>query len=168
MADIITGFRIVCSIALLFFPVFSPLFYTLYIAAGVSDMIDGTVARKTGTVSEFGSVFDTAADLIFVAVCLIKLIPVLNIESWMYIFIVIIAMIKIINVVSGFVVQKKPVTVHSAMNKITGGLLFILPLTIGIIDFRYSAAAVCAAAAFAAVREGHFIRTGSSEIQNGN
>ena len=29
-------------------------------------MIDGTVARKTGTVSEFGSKLDTVADLILV------------------------------------------------------------------------------------------------------
>lgn len=40
---------------------------------------------KAETDSEFGSKFDTVADLILVVVCLIKLIPVLNIELWMYI-----------------------------------------------------------------------------------
>jgi len=55
MANTITSFRIALSIGLLFCPVFSPAFYTLYIAAGLSDMIDGTAARKTGTVSEFGA-----------------------------------------------------------------------------------------------------------------
>ena len=54
MANIITGIRIVLSVALLFCPALSPMFYALYIAAGFSDMIDGAVARKTGTVSEFG------------------------------------------------------------------------------------------------------------------
>ena len=68
MANSITGIRIACSIVLLFCPAFSPAFYTLYIIAGVSDMIDGTVARKTGTVSEFGSKLDTVADLILVIV----------------------------------------------------------------------------------------------------
>ncbi len=77
MANSITGIRILCSVALLFFPAFSPAFYTLYIVAGVSDMIDGTVARKTGTVSEFGSKLDTVADFVLVVVCLIKLIPIL-------------------------------------------------------------------------------------------
>ena len=77
MANIITIFRIICSIALLFVPVFSPAFNVLYLIAGTSDMIDGTVARKTGTVSEFGSKLDTAADFILAAVCLIKIIPVL-------------------------------------------------------------------------------------------
>jgi len=63
MANIITGIRIVLSIALLFCLALSPAFYALYIAAGFSDMIDGAVARKTGTVSEFGSKIDTAVIL---------------------------------------------------------------------------------------------------------
>ena len=72
VANIITGIRIICSIAILFFPALSPAFYVLYIIAGISDMIDGAVARKTGTVSEFGSKLDTAADFVLVAVCLIN------------------------------------------------------------------------------------------------
>ena len=59
MANIITGIRRVCSIALLFCPALSVTFKLLYIIAGVSDMIDGTIARKTGTVSELGSTLDT-------------------------------------------------------------------------------------------------------------
>lgn len=70
------------------------------------------------------------------------------------------------NIISGFVLQKKLVTVHSVMNKITGGLLFVLPLTAGFIDLRYSAAIVSAIAVFAAVQEGHYIRTGRIETKN--
>ena len=84
MANIITGIRIVLSVALLFCPALSPMFYVLYIAAGFSDMTDGAVARKTGTISEFGSRFDTIADIVFVAVCLIKLLPVLHVPVWIY------------------------------------------------------------------------------------
>ena len=54
IANIITGSRIVFSIALLLFPPLSSAFYVLYAAAGLTDMIDGTVARKTNTVSDFG------------------------------------------------------------------------------------------------------------------
>ena len=160
MADIITGIRIVCSIALLFCPVFSPAFYALYIAAGVSDMTDGTVARKTGTASERGSKLDTAADLVMAAVCLIKLIPALDIPSWLLIWIAVVALIKMINILSGYVMYREFVAVHTMMSKVTGILLFILPLTITLIDLHYSGAVVCAAATFAAVQEGHFIRTG--------
>jgi Phosphatidylglycerophosphate synthase len=159
MANIITGIRILCSIALLFFHVFSPPFYILYVVAGVSDMIDGIVARKTGTTSEFGSRLDTIADVVFVAVCLIKLIPALNIPSWLFIWIIIVALIKMINVISGYVMYKEFVALHTVMNKVTGIFLFSLPLILKIIDLRYSGAFVCAAATFAAMQEGHFIRT---------
>ncbi len=165
MANIITGIRILCSIALLFFPVFSPSFYVLYIVAGVSDMIDGTVARKTGTASEFGSKLDTAADLVLAAVCLIKLIPVLEIPSWLFIWIIIVAMIKIINIISGYVMHKEFVAVHTVMNKVTGILLFILPFTLPLINLTYSGVLVSAVATFAAIQEGHLIRRQSNGIK---
>ena len=163
MADIITGIRIVCSIALLFFPAFSPAFYTLYVVAGVSDMIDGTVARKTGTVSDFGSKLDTAADFVLVAVCLIKMIPVLDIPIWLVIWIIVIALIKVINILSGYVLRKEFAAVHTVMNKLTGIALFLLPLTLSIVDLKYSGMLVCTLATFAAVQEGHLIRTGAKQ-----
>ena len=51
MANLITGTRILCSNALLFCPAFSPSFVVLYLVSGLTDMVDGAVARKTGTVS---------------------------------------------------------------------------------------------------------------------
>ncbi len=159
MANIVTSLRIVCSIALLFCPVFSSAFYALYLTAGVSDMVDGWIARRTHTASELGAKLDTIADIVFVIVCLVKLLPVLNIPVWLYVWIGVIALIKIINIISGFVVQKRFVSVHSIMNKTTGLLLFIFPLTISFIDLKYTAALVCIFATFAAIQEGHFIRT---------
>ena len=94
MANILTGTRIVFSIVLLFCPVLSPAFFVFYITAGITDMADGAVARRTSTVSEFGSKLDTAADFVLVVVCLIKLIPVIHIPTWLFIWIVVIAVIK--------------------------------------------------------------------------
>ena len=158
MANIITFFRITAGIALFFCPMFSPAFYVLYIAAGLSDMLDGFVARKTDTVSEFGSRLDTIADFVLVAVCLFKLLPVLPVR--LYVWIGIIALIKIVNLISGFAVQKRFVAVHTVMNKATGALLFLLPMTISVLPPKNSAIVVCSAATFAAIQEGHFIRTG--------
>ena len=96
-------------------PAFSPAFYALYIAAGASDMIDGAVARKTGTVSEFGSRLDTAADIVFVAVCLIKLLPVLHAPTWLIIWMIVIAVIKVINLICGYVARKEIVACHTVL-----------------------------------------------------
>lgn len=159
MANIITSCRILCSIILLFFPAFSPAFYIFYLIAGLTDMVDGTVARKTNTVSAFGSKLDTVADAVFVVTCLIKLLPVMDIPLWLWIWIVIISGIKIINVVSGFICRKNFVAEHTVMNKVTGVLLFLLVLTLKFIELKYSAVAVCAIATFAAIQEGYYIRT---------
>lgn len=81
---------------MIFLPVFSPGFYGVYIAAGFSDMIDGTIARKTGTESAFGAKLDSIADLIFVIVAAIKILPAINLASIIWIWIGVIAAVKII------------------------------------------------------------------------
>ena len=159
-ANIITGFRILCSIALLFCSPFSLPFYALYLVAGLTDMIDGLIARKTNTVSTFGARLDTAADFALVAVCLWKLLPKLSLPSWLWVWIGGIALIKVVNVLSGYILQKRFVVLHTAMNKVTGVLLFILPLTLRILDLKIIGGFVCAIATFAAIQEGHYIRTG--------
>lgn len=163
MANCITGMRILLSVGLLFCPALSPSFFALYLLAGLSDMIDGPVARRTHAATAFGAKLDTAADMVFTAACLIKLLPVLDIPAWLLIWIAAIALIKIINIVSGFVVRKRFVSLHTPMNKATGALLFLLPLTVSHIDLRYTAPFVCAFAAFAAIQEGHLIRMGQAK-----
>ena len=160
IANIITGSRIVFSIAILFTQPFSPMFYVLYAVAGLTDMIDGTVARKTNTVSAFGARLDSVADFVFVTVCLFKLLPILDIPVWLWIWIAVIALIKVINIISGAIKLKRMIAVHSLMNKITGALCFLLPLTLSLIDLKYGTIVVCTAATFAAIQEWHYIRTG--------
>lgn len=126
LANVITGCRILFSAIIFLVPVFSPVFYGCYLAAGCTDMIDGTIARKLGTESEFGSKFDTIADIVFV-------------------------------------VEKQFVSVHTVANKITGLLVFLLPLTMAVVELRYSALVVCMVATFAAIQEGHIIRIGKVE-----
>ena len=103
----------------------------------------------------------------FVAICLIKLLPVLSIPAWLYGWIGIIALIKVVNIISGFAVQKKFVTVHSVMNKATGALLFLLPMTIPAVPLKCSAIVVCALATLSAIQEGHLIRTGERNGKGG-
>ncbi len=157
MANTITSCRILCSVMLLFFPVF----YILYCVAGFTDMIDGVIARKTGSVSEFGSTLDSVADFVFITVYLIKLLPVLTISTQLWIWVGMIAVTKIINVISGYIIQKRLVVKHTVLNRITGAMLFILPLTVSAVDLKYSAGIACAVASFAALQEGYLIRMGS-------
>ena len=160
IANIITSCRILLSITLLFCPVFSVCFYDIYLLCGFTDMVDGTVARKTNTVSEFGARLDTIADFIFFAVSLIKLFPIIHILKWILVWIVVIAIIKIFNVILGFIYKKKLIFLHTVMNKTTGLLLFLLPPSLQLVELKYSLIAVCIIATISAIQEGCYIRTG--------
>ena len=156
IANLITSCRILCSIGILCFPAFSQKFYIMYFLCGFSDMFDGTIARKTNAVSEFGSKLDTIADFVFVVVCLIKLLPLVHISVWLWIWIAVIAVIKATNLVWGFVCRKKLVDYHSVFNKATGLLLFLLPFTLQRVEPKYSFAVVCIIATIAAIQEGYY------------
>ena len=153
IANIITSCRILFSICLLFCPVFSACFYGIYLFCGFTDMVDGTIARKTNSVSEFGARLDTTSDYLFFAVTLIKLMPVIHIPKWIWVWIVVIGIIKIFGVILGFIYTKKLIFLHTVMNKITGLLLFLLPLTLYFIELKYSFVVVCIVATFSAIQE---------------
>ncbi len=159
IANIISSFRILGSVLLLFFPPLSAEFYIIYLLCGFSDMIDGTVARKTNGVSEFGSKLDTVADLIFVAASLLKLLPVIQIPIWLWIWITAITIVKLGNFTRGFIREKKLISLHTKLNKITGFLMFLLPLALHFVELKYSCAVVCFAATLAAIQEWYYVVT---------
>ena len=159
IANILTGCRILGSILLLFFPVFSLDFYITYLLCGFSDMVDGAIARKTNSTSKFGSQLDTIADFIFVTVSSFKFLPAIPIPQWLWIWGGMIAVIKISNIILGYVSKKQFIALHTIMNKVTGLLLFLLPLTIPFWGLNYIAIAVCAIATLSAIQEGFYIIT---------
>ena len=156
IANIITGSRIVLSLPLLLIPLTSAWFCVIYLLCGLSDMIDGTVARRTNSASEFGARFDTVSDFVFMTVALIKFLPHLHIPIWLWIWIGIIAMIKLGNAAWGFVRTKKLISPHTVLNKVTGLLLFLLPVTIRFVDPAYTLPIVCTIATVAAIHEVYF------------
>ena len=160
LANIITGCRIVCGVWMLFVPVFSRQFYLLYLFCGFSDMIDGIAARKTKSVTPFGSGLDSVADFVFAVAAFTKLLPALNIPIWLWSCIFVIVFVKIINLILGFLRNRRLTFEHTAMNKLTGFLLFLLPLTVSFIDLKYSANVVWVMAACSAIQEGYYIKTG--------
>ena len=160
IANTLTGCRIFGSILLLFFPAFSLEFYITYILCGFSDMIDGTIARKTNSTSKFGSQLDTIADLIFIVLSLFKLLPTLHIPEWLWIWGSVIAVIKISNIIWGYISKRRFISLHTIMNKVTGLLLFLLPLTISFVELKYSSLVVCPIATFSAIQESVYIVTG--------
>ena len=160
IANLLTICRVIISIVMLLFPVCSVPFYCCYVTAGVTDILDGMAARKLSSTSDFGAKLDSIADLVFAAAASIKLLPVMNFSKRIWIWASLIAFIKGVNILSGYVIHRRFMSMHTAANKVTGLLLFLYPLTVSVLNFRYSADILCIVATFAAIQESHFIRTG--------
>ena len=159
--NIITALRFIGAACLLLCNPTGAAFWVIYGLCGISDMIDGFLARELHAESNYGAVLDSVADLCFVACCAIRLLPVLQIPTWLWIWAGLIVVIKLVNQVSALVICKRFCFPHTMANKLTGLLLYIaVPMvfwSIGLIAF------VASVATFSAVQEGHVIRTGRVE-----
>ena len=155
MANLATGSRILLSFLLLLVPPFAPSFYVLYILCGVTDMIDGPIARKTGSESALGARLDSIADALFVLVCMVRILPSVEILPW----IGLVAILCAFNLLQGFARRKRLIMLHTAANKLTGGLLFALPLVLPVANVNLAVIPVCAVATFASIQEWHRIKT---------
>lgn len=160
IANIITGLRVVCSVILLLCPAFSTSFYIVYLFGGVTDIVDGPIARKSGETNDFGARWDTIADFIFVTVSLIKVLPMIYVPFYIWIWVIVIAVIKTGNAIGGLIYRKKLISHHTFLNRCTGLLLFILPFTLHAIDTKYSLAIACSTATVAAIQETYHIAAG--------
>ena len=155
--NIVSALRIMGAFCLLLCSPARVVFWVIYGLCGISDMLDGFLARKLHAESKAGAVLDSVADLCFVACCAIKLIPVLQIPSWLWIWAGVIVLIKLVNQISALAVDKRLCFPHTGANKLTGLLLFLsVPMTCWSV---VPIAIVAGVATFAAIQEGHFIRT---------
>ncbi len=156
LPNILSSLRIVGVVALLLSDVSSSLFWVLYIACSLSDIADGRLARKLKCVTRTGALLDSLADICFVVCCAWKLLPMLELPQWLWLWAGVIVAIKVMNQFSALVMYGCFQFPHTIANKATGFLLFIAaPMTFwSIVPFTI----VASVATFAAVQEGHYIR----------
>jgi len=157
MANFVTGIRVVCGIILLFVPADSKWFYAFYLSGGITDAVDGVIARRMGQCTDFGAKFDTAADIVFIMCASVKVISVLNAPVWILIWIGAIICRKIMNIVHGMIIYNQFTAVHSVWNKICGVIIFVTLLIVGKLPYQAMLCVMifaCAAATIAAILEG--------------
>lgn len=160
LANALTIARIVLSLALLLPAALSPAFLTIYAIAGVTDMLDGFVARRTNTASDFGAMLDSIADLVFATVSLVRILSTITVPIWLWVWVALIALVKVVNVASGYVVERRLVMPHTIANKAAGLVVYLVPFALPYVGVVTSAIPACAVATFSAIQEGYLIRTG--------
>lgn len=157
MANLLTSIRILCAVLILIFPAFSKWYYVFYLLGGATDAADGAVARISGTATDFGNKFDTAADIVFALAVLLKVIGSLVVPRWLLVWIGVIVLIKAVSLAAGFIRHHRFVAVHSTLNKACGVIVFLSALFIGG-EYVWQAKVLviifsCVMASAAAVRE---------------
>ena len=153
IANGITVSRILFSLAMILFPPSSVPFAVLYMLCGLTDVLDGFLARKLHTESTTGERLDSIADLFFAVVYTLKILPLLNVPYWIWIWTAIIATTKITGILIASKKVHKLSIEHSFGNKLTGLLLYLLPLSVHIADVKYGAILVCTIALGTVIKE---------------
>ena len=129
IANYITLARIAGTVGLLFLKPLTHTFFILYSICGLTDVLDGFVARRTNTASEFGSKLDSISDLIFYTVIMIMILPDLwiQLDRWIWFWVALILILRIACYIIAFVKKHKFASPHTKLNKVTGFLVFMVP-----------------------------------------
>ena len=151
--------RIVLCLPLLIVDAMTIPFWVIYLIAGLTDMLDGFLARRWGVESKFGARLDSLADFMLVLAVGYKLFPYMKLPTALWMMIGLIALVKMVNAICSYVVRHRIEYLHTKANKLTGFLLFIGMMIVGQSYFIPVAWVIACIALFAAIQEGHIIRS---------
>ncbi|MTI71378.1 MAG: CDP-alcohol phosphatidyltransferase family protein [Firmicutes bacterium] len=130
--NILSVLRIICSALLILFINNRIGFVFLYLVIGLTDVLDGLIARKFKLESDLGARLDSFADFIFYVILVFIFIKLyFSIITMNFIMVILgIIFIRLLNLVITKFKYNKFVFVHTIANKISGALLYFLPVII--------------------------------------
>ncbi|HWP79991.1 MAG TPA: CDP-alcohol phosphatidyltransferase family protein, partial [Candidatus Acidoferrum sp.] len=132
---------------------FSIYFFFLYLCCGLSDVLDGYLARKLHAASKFGQVFDSVSDFVFIGVVLLILLPIVDFPPWILGWIAVVVAIRFVSLIYGFAKYRGFASLHTYANKATGVALFFYPFLFSAFGKEAPAIAICALASISASEE---------------
>lgn len=130
--NLITASRILGALIMLFIGPQSREFYVVYALCGLSDLVDGFLARRLKTTSTFGAKLDSIADLSFYSVMLVRLLPVLRrrLPEWIWYLVGLVLCIRLSSYLVAAFRLHQFAALHSVLNKITGASVFGIGLAL--------------------------------------
>lgn len=153
--NIITSFRIVGAAVLLAVPPFSRTYFLLYTLCGISDVADGTLARRLKISSELGAVLDSIADILFYSSLLIRLVPYLfvRVSPVVWYLVAAVVAIRLAAYIVAALKFKRFSSCHTYGNKTTGASVFFTPYLLMLLNNTAVCIAVCAVGALSSAEE---------------
>lgn len=155
IADTVTSVRIAGCLLLLVIPIKSIYFLVIYTLAGLTDVLDGWLARKYGWVSEFGARLDSISDLLFYIVLLIRFFPVLyqTLPGAIWYAVCGIVFVRLAAYITAAIKYHCFASLHTWLNKLTGVAVFLLPYVLLLSSVVVYSWTVCILAFAAAAEE---------------
>jgi len=126
--NMITSVRLALAITLFFLVPYKTVFIVLYLFAGLTDNVDGYVARKTKTVSAFGAKLDTVSDLTLFSAGVVAAVNWFTYPGYIWTIAIVLGGMRVGNMILGYLKYKKFISIHSIANKAAGILLFLVPI----------------------------------------
>ena len=153
--NVMTLTRIICALCLFFAEPMSTAFLVLYLICGLSDALDGFVARMTKTASDFGAKLDSVADITFYSIMITRFFPELlkSVSGNIWFVIILIVLVRVSIYLTFALRHHTLVSNHTYLNKLTGFLVFCLPFVLDTKVFGVYSVAVCAVSLCATLHE---------------
>ncbi|MCL2224409.1 MAG: CDP-alcohol phosphatidyltransferase family protein [Defluviitaleaceae bacterium] len=126
--------RIILAVGLIFVVPLSLPFFVLYTFGGITDMIDGPIARKFNVATPLGANLDGMADYIFATIAVVRVAPVLELTTLSVGIIIWALSLKAIGLIVGYINLKQLSLVHTFGNKTGAVLLLMFPLFQLVVD----------------------------------
>lgn len=122
----LTALRLIGGIALIFLPLSGMAFYIVYAICGLTDLLDGFLARRLKTASAFGARLDSVADLTFYIVAMIRMLPWLRkrLPGWIWYVVILIVALRLASYLVAAIRLHRFAAVHTLANKATGAMVF--------------------------------------------
>lgn len=155
MPNIISFFRIVGTFSLFFVNTASMEFFIIYTLCGISDVLDGVIARATNSTSELGAKLDSIADMLFYGVMLVKILPILIdiLPIWVWCVVASILLVRVVSYLMAAIKFHKFASLHTYMNKLTGLSIFLTPYFVRESFGYIYCVIVCVVAGIASIEE---------------
>lgn len=153
IANVLTASRLFFAAGMVLALPFSAAFWGCYLGGGISDLLDGLVARRLHIQSDSGAKLDSAADLVFAAAIAVVVVRSVPLPAWLWVCAGCIAAVRLAGYGVGFVKFHTFSALHTYANKATGALIFAFPLLYALLGLTASGVILCAAALFSAAEE---------------
>lgn len=153
--DLFTYLRILCALVLPFLPPLGPVFLAVYALSGLSDALDGFLARRLNQASAWGARLDSTADLLLYTIVLVRLIPLLRerLPGWFWYIVGGVLLLRLSAYLLAAVKFHRFASEHTLLNKVSSLTIFAVPFLLPTSVFLWYAAFVCLVAALAAAQE---------------